>query len=167
MEIVFGIKSKLQLEIKDIQEKIQLEGYIADYKMKENELLGKMHDIFSKEKEFWKQRSRALCLFSGDKKTRYFHMKALKHGAARKISAIDFNGSRFEKDEDIQINIVLYFNNLIKENDGINYEVQDILTEAILYLVKKEANKMLASIPSREARSKNLCFLLKVIRLWG
>lgn len=83
---IFSSKSAIQLDLKDIQDKIQANGYDEVSITSENEILSKYHDNIRKEEEFWKQRSRSLWLKEGDKNTRFFHMTAMKHKATNRIS---------------------------------------------------------------------------------
>lgn len=99
---IFKIKFDLQMDLGEVQFKIQKEGYLNDTKEKENELLTKMHDIIGKEEEFWRQRSRALWLSTGDRKNRYFHLSTLKDRAVNRISQIEVNETRYEEEEDIR-----------------------------------------------------------------
>lgn len=51
---IFKAKEKLKLELAEVQEHIQAYGFDIDVSNKEIDILTKLHDIISKEEEFWK-----------------------------------------------------------------------------------------------------------------
>lgn len=85
---IFQQKENIKKELDDIQFLSQGLGYKPRIMDKAIKLLNKLHDIISKEEEYWKQRSRVVWLKSGDKNTKFFHMTTMKHRATNRIKKL-------------------------------------------------------------------------------
>ncbi|XP_059068214.1 uncharacterized protein LOC131858781 [Cryptomeria japonica] len=98
---IFKAKEKPKLELVEVQEHIQAYGFEIDVSNNEIDILTKLHDIISKEEEYWKQRSRALWIKSGEKNTKFFHMMTLKNRATNRINKIQIGQRWVDKHDEI------------------------------------------------------------------
>lgn len=98
---IFQIKENLKKYLDDVQSQIQDVGYDPMVMDKQVELLTKIHDIISKEEEFWNQRSKDLWLKSGHKNMKFFHMTILKHRASNTINKILVDHGWIDKHEEL------------------------------------------------------------------
>ncbi|XP_059066339.1 uncharacterized protein LOC131857658 [Cryptomeria japonica] len=153
---IFASKSTIQLHLKEIQDKIQLEGYTSISLAMENDILVKYHDNIAKDEEIWKQRSRSLWLATSDKNIEFFHMIALKHKVANRISHISIDGVVLDKEEYIRGEVVHFFSSLLFVDPNLNVEAQDNLLEDIPSVLGEEHNIFLTTIPSKEEIKKVL-----------
>ncbi|XP_059076156.1 uncharacterized protein LOC131875586 [Cryptomeria japonica] len=117
---LFSVKTKTQMELKEMQDKIQMSGYNEVSISEENEVLVKYHKIIRREEEFWKQRSRSLWLKVGDINTRFFHMTMMKHKAANSISKLKIGGTEMRKDDEIEEEARNFFTSLLFADSGLD-----------------------------------------------
>ena len=69
---IFESKDKIMEELKDIQDKIQMEGYVTFSRDDESDKLVELYDIIAKEEMFWRQHSKKVFIKEGDRKTIFF-----------------------------------------------------------------------------------------------
>ncbi|XP_057837892.1 uncharacterized protein LOC131048061 [Cryptomeria japonica] len=151
---LFAAKSKTQLELEEMQDKIQTSGYNEVSINEENEVLVKYHKIIKREEEFWKQRSRSLWLKVGGRNTRFFHMTAMKHKATNKISKLRIGGIETRKDDEIGNEAKNFFISLLSTDCGFDVYSQRALLETIHLIINDVQNKALVAIPSEDKVKK-------------
>ncbi|XP_057862710.1 uncharacterized protein LOC131071027 [Cryptomeria japonica] len=151
---LFVAKSKAQLELKEIKDKIQTSGYNEVSIKKENEVLVKYHKIIRREEEFWKQRSRSLWLKAGDKNTKFFHMTSMKHKVANRISKLRIGRIETRKDNEIGNEARNVFKSLLLADCGLDHLSQRALLETIPSIINDVQNKAMVAIPSEEEIKK-------------
>ncbi|XP_057862711.1 uncharacterized protein LOC131071031 [Cryptomeria japonica] len=151
---LFATKTKTQMDLKEMQDKIQSSEYKEVSINEENEVLMNYHKIIRREEEFWKQRSRSLCLKAGDRNTRFFHMTALKHKATNKISKLKNEENEIRKDEEIGKEAKNFFTSMLSTDHGLNGQFHNTIIEFIPPIIGKEQNKDLVAIPSEEEVGK-------------
>lgn len=147
---LFATKTKTQMELKEMQDKIQSSGYKEVSINEENEVMMNYHRIIRREEELWKQRSRSLWIKVGDKNTRFFHMTALKHKAANRISKLKNGENEIMKDEEIGKEATNFFTSMLLVDHGLNGQFQNTIINFIPPIISKEQNKDLVVIPSEE-----------------
>ena len=76
--------------------------------------LVELHDSIAKEEMFWRQCSRKVFLKEGDRNTKFFHMKTLKHRMANRISRLNTNEGLTDNEEIIKREAVEFFNRLLQ-----------------------------------------------------
>ncbi|XP_059071116.1 uncharacterized protein LOC131863509 [Cryptomeria japonica] len=121
---IFVNKATIQLDLKEIKDKIQVKGYLDDHLARENEILSKLHDINSKEEEFWKQRLTATWLVAGDRNMKFFHLSTMKHEASNRINHIIRDGILFDFEANISCEAVCYFSGLLSDDMRLRPEAQ-------------------------------------------
>lgn len=89
-------------ELKDIQDRIQTEGYETFSREEESDKLIELHDIISKEETFWRQHSRKVFLKEGDCNTKFFHVTNLKHKMANRIYRLNTDEGPIDNEEIIK-----------------------------------------------------------------
>lgn len=129
------------MELKEIQDKIQEEGYKDGYLARENDVLSKYHDIITKEQEFWKNRLRVTWLAFADRNTKFFYLSTMKHRASNRINYILRNDIKFEYEEEIRYEVVQYFNEVLSVNLRLILDVHQCLIDAIPCILNEENNK--------------------------
>ncbi|XP_057869060.2 uncharacterized protein LOC131076051 [Cryptomeria japonica] len=157
-KVVFGdliaTKFKTQLELKEMQDKIQTSGYSEVSIREENEVLVKYHKSIRRDEEFWKQRSRSLWLKVGDRNTGFFHMTCMKHKAAYRISKLRIGGIETGKDDEIGKEAKKFFISLLLVDKGLDGRSQRALLEKIPSIINEVQNKALVVIPSEDKVKK-------------
>ncbi|XP_057856257.1 uncharacterized protein LOC131065688 [Cryptomeria japonica] len=151
---LFAAKMKTQLELKEMQDKIQMSGYNEVSLREENEVLVKYHKIIRREEEFWKQRSRSLWLKAGERNTRFFHMNTMKHKASNRISKLKIGGTEMRKDHEIRKEARNFFTSLVLADFGLDGHSQSAILENIPSTINEDQNKALVAIPSEEEVKK-------------
>lgn len=160
---LFASKSAIQCELKDSQDKIHVEGYSSGSLERENDILKKYHEIIAREEVIWKHRSKALWLFVAEKNTRFFHLTALKHKAANRISKLVVGDRTLLKDDKICGEASRFFASLLLAEDNLDVEAQNSLLEAIPSILNEEQNMFLLLFLLR-MKLKLSSFPLKVIK---
>ncbi|XP_059075341.1 uncharacterized protein LOC131875276 [Cryptomeria japonica] len=117
---LFAAKTKTQLELKEMQDKIQISGYNEVSISEENEVLVKYHKIIRRAEELWKQRSRSLWLKEEDINTRFFHMTAVKNKAANQILKLKIGRTEMRKDDEIGKEARNFFTSLLLEDSVLD-----------------------------------------------
>lgn len=157
---IFKMKANIKIDIKEVQDKIQVEGLSEDLRSSKNRLLSKYHEIISIEETFWRQRSRALYLKEGEKNAQFFHMTALKHRVANMISSLSSNRGILSDKDEIRKEAVNLFSNLLGGEDSLDIRNQDLLAQAIPTILNEGDKKNLSRIPSNQEIKKTIfCFL--------
>ncbi|XP_059067365.1 uncharacterized protein LOC131858218 [Cryptomeria japonica] len=151
---LFAAKTKTELKLKEMHDKIQMSRYNEVSISEENEVLVKYHKIIIREEEFWKQRSRSLWLKVGDKNTRFFHMTAMKYKAANRISMLKIGETEMRKDDEIKKEARNFFTSLLLANSGLDGQSQSAILENIPSNISEDQNKALVAIPSEEEVKK-------------
>ncbi|XP_057846007.1 uncharacterized protein LOC131055558 [Cryptomeria japonica] len=151
---LFAAKTKTQLELKEMQDKIQTSGYNEVSIKEENEVFVKYHKIIRREEEFWKQRSRSLWLKAGDINNRFFHMTTMKHKVANRILKLRIGGTETRKDDEIGKEAMNFFTSLLSVDCSLDGHSQSAILENIPSTINEDQNKALVAIPSVEEVKK-------------
>lgn len=124
---IFQRMDSLERELDEIQQQIQTLGYDPHLMDKEVEVLSKLHDIISKEEEYWKQWSRAIWLKSEDMNTQFFHMTTLKHRSSNRIKWIYANNQWVDKQEEMSQEAIHFFSSLLEKEGQLDVFAQENL----------------------------------------
>ena len=104
-------------ELKDIQDKVQKEGYVTFSRDDESGKLVELHDIITKEEMFWRQHSRKVFIKEGDRNTKFFHVTTLKHRMANRISRLKIVEGTTDDEVIIQREAMNFFKYLLQESN--------------------------------------------------
>lgn len=151
---IFSNKAKISSNLKDIQDSIQISRYEKIPKEKESETLIKYHDMVHKEEVFWKQRSRNTWLRERDRNSKFFHLSAIKHKVANRISKLRVNKNFLDKEEDIAKEAKDYFLNLLTQDFDLDQNSQQDILAKIPKILFDQDNIFLKAIPSNEEIKK-------------
>lgn len=86
----------------------------------------------------------------GDNNTRFFHLTALKHKFANRISKLVVDDRTPVKEEEICGDASIFFSSLLSAEANLDVEAQNSLLEAIPSILKEEKNKFFTAIPSKD-----------------
>jgi hypothetical protein len=156
---IFEKKPLIKNELKDIQDRIQKEGYTPDLVREENDKLVEYHDIISKEEIYWRQRSRPIRLKEGDKNTRFFHLSTMKHQAKTQISKLKKGSMYVTEEKEISKELVSFFSSLMAFDPNLDLHNQEELLKVIPSLVTSDQNKLVGSMHKEEEIYQAICSL--------
>lgn len=146
-------------ELKDIQDRIQTDGYGVVSREEESRKLVELHDLITKEEMFWRQRSRKAFLKEGDHNTNLFHLTTLKHRMDNRISILNTNEDLTENEEIIKREAMEFFSRLLQGDPDLNLDKHNMFLECIPSCISEAHNFPLTSIPSSDDISKaSFCF---------
>ena len=109
-------------ELKDIQDRIQIDCYEVVSSEEESCKLVQLHDLISKEEMFWRQCSRKVFLKEGDRNTNFFHLATLKHKMANRISKLNKDEGLTDNEEIIKREAMEFFGSLLQCDPNLNLE---------------------------------------------
>ena len=151
---IFENKKKILEELKDIQDRIQTDGYEVVSREEESVKLVEFHDIITKEEMFWRQRSRKVFLKEGDRNTKFFHMTTLKHRMANIISRLKIEERFIDNEEIIKREAMDFFSNLLQGDPNLDLDKQNMFLDCIPSYFFEDQNNFLTSINSSDDISK-------------
>ena len=99
--------------------------------------------MLSKEEKMWKQRSRALWLYEGDRNTHYFHSRATHRYCRNRIEELENNMGKRCVDENGIANILVDFYQNLFASSSLN-RIEEAL-EATPWVVTEEMNHVLVA----------------------
>ena len=113
-----------------------------------SEINARLRKAYSKEEEYWRQRSWTLWLALGDRNSGFFHATTRQRWATNKFSVMEDSQclAVFEEHEILRL-ISDYFENLFKTNNSTN---TGIVEEAISPAITEELNEGVSAVPSDE-----------------
>ena len=134
---IFDNKNKIMEELKEIQDKIQLEGYETFSRDEKSRKLVELHDIISKEETFWMRCSRKVFLKERDRNTKFFHITTLKHRMANRICRLTMDEGSTDNEEIIKREVVDFFKSLLQESN-LDLVKQDSFLQCIPSCVSED-----------------------------
>lgn len=114
---------------------------------------------YKAEEEFWKQRSRQLWLYLGDKNIGFFHATTKNRKALNKFSVIENDEGQacFEEDKIVKA-IAEYFQALFISQDSSIQKIESIVQDALHPIISAETNQKLFNL-QQIWKSEKLCFI--------
>eukprot|EP00253_Pinus_taeda_P032540 PITA_32540 len=157
---VFEEKEKILQDLKNIQQRLILEGRSEELVLKEQEMEGKLLEREQQEEVLWRQKSRIRWLKEGEKNTKFFHRTTVQRRMHNQISQVtNAQGEKLETQEEIEKEFLHYFKEMSQEPNINREEAIDNITRYIPRLVFEEQNSLLLkpiSLQEVELAAKSL-----------
>ncbi|OMO61797.1 reverse transcriptase [Corchorus capsularis] len=120
-------------KIADIQDN---DGSVESYKTVEN-LVTELKEMWTREEQYWFQRSRIKWLREGDANTNFFHQTTVERKQFNKILSLKAeDGSWIEKEKDIVSSFEQFYSELFTSNGSKNWD------QVLLHVPKKVTDQM-------------------------
>ncbi|XP_057828531.1 uncharacterized protein LOC131039709 [Cryptomeria japonica] len=111
---IFGEKARIQEEIEQLNESIIASGLSLAIYDKLKLLNLQLSETLAREESYWRQKSRDLWLFEGDRNTKFFHSSSKLKRLHNRISCIhDSNGNTLIDEDGIAAEAVRFFKSLL------------------------------------------------------
>eukprot|EP00253_Pinus_taeda_P004859 PITA_04859 len=157
---IFKEKDKILQDLKNIQQRLILEGRSEELALKEQEMEGKLLERERKEEMLWRQKSRIRWLKEGEKNTKFFHRTTVQRRMHNQISQVtNAQGDKLETQEEIEKEFLQYFKAMSQEPNINREEAIDNITGHIPRLITEEQNSLLLkpiSLQEVEIAAKSL-----------
>eukprot|EP00253_Pinus_taeda_P008458 PITA_08458 len=157
---IFREKDKILKDLKNIQQRLILEGRSEELAQKEQEMDAKLLERERQEELLWRQKSRIRWLKEGEKNTKFFHRTTVQRRMHNQISQItNAQGDKLETQEDIEKEFLQYFKAMSQEPAINRAEAIDDITRHIPRLITEEQNSLLLkpiSLQEVEIAAKSL-----------
>eukprot|EP00253_Pinus_taeda_P008595 PITA_08595 len=141
---IFKEKEKILQDLKNIQQRLILEGRTEELTLKEQEKEGKLLEREQQEEVLWRQKSRIRWLKEGEKNTRFFHRTTVQRRMHNQIAQVtNAQGEKLETQEEIEKEFLHYFKEISQEPNINRGEAIDNITRHIPRLVSEEQNSLL------------------------
>eukprot|EP00253_Pinus_taeda_P028248 PITA_28248 len=157
---IFKEKDKILQDLKNIQQRLILEGRSEKLALKEQEMEGKLLERERQEEMLWRQKSRIRWLKEGEKNTKFFHRTTVQRRMHNQISQVtNAQGDKLETQEEIEKEFLQYFKAMSQEPNINREEAIDNITGHIPWLIIEEQNSLLLkpiSLQEVEIAAKSL-----------
>ncbi|CAM8965691.1 unnamed protein product [Rhodiola kirilowii] len=154
----FGNVSRIVKSLKDRIQQLKREPRTEETASMEAKLTDELDEWMEREELFWRQRSRAEWLRSGDRNTSYFHAKASQRKKRNQIDKLrNQTGELSYSESEFISTITNYFTDIFKSQVNNHGEWWDREFEAVPKLITEEMNERLKA-PYTEGEVRRALF---------
>lgn len=141
---IFQGKSYIELEVKQLQQRIIDEGHSEELSEQEKTLDLQLVERVRQEETLWRQKSRVRWLRYGEKNTKFFHSTTIQRRMHNNITHIqNEQGTKVEKHEEIEGALLHYLKQMHREPNGDRSQAIEKITRNIPKLITDEHNQLL------------------------
>jgi hypothetical protein len=138
---IFEAQKKLMDQMGIVQSQIREQGISEDLKAQEAAISQKLEERKSQEEILWRQKSRIQWLKEGDRNTKFFHRSTIQRRHTNHITQlISDNGKIIHSHEDLEEELVAYYQNLLTEPQKDRSQAITRVTQHIPTLIMEEKN---------------------------